>query len=97
MVRMKLVEAWHAAFDEYETVSKQAACSREVDAETARNLAVACSAVASAWREIDSEELPARWSSVALTMVADRFEQDAAHWDGVAQQRERETATGGAA
>jgi hypothetical protein len=72
--------AWEAAYRHYGHVWELTARSSKGDPAAAREMAAASRAVAAAWRQIDTTDLP-WWTVAALESAAAAFEEQAQKYD----------------
>ena len=72
--------AWEAAYRHYGDIWELTARSPKGDPEAAREMAAASRAVAAAWRQIDTTDLP-WWTVAALESAAAAFEEQAQKYD----------------
>jgi hypothetical protein len=72
--------AWEAAYRHYGHIWELTARSPKGDPEAAQEMAAASRAVAAAWRQIDTTDLP-WWTVAALESAAAAFEEQAQKYD----------------
>ena len=72
--------AWEAAYRHYGHVWELTALSPKGDSAAAREMAAASRAVAAAWRQINTTDLP-WWTVAALESAAAAFEEQAQKYD----------------
>jgi hypothetical protein len=80
MAAEQCAPAWEAAYRHYGHVWELTARSPQGDPVAARKMAAASRAVAAAWRQIDTTDLP-WWTVAALESAAAAFEEQAQKYD----------------
>jgi hypothetical protein len=80
MAAEQCAPAWEAAYRHYGHVWELTARAPQGDPAAAREMAAASRAVAAAWRQIDTTDLP-WWTVAALESAAAAFEEQAQKYD----------------